>query len=95
METKKLNRYKIEFYSGEEWKNYPYNIMLEVRKLEALYAGLVSEINVNLAEKIVHKCDNTLPSLYPDYSGKSFAENTAKESFQTLSDLPYCLITKL
>ena len=25
--TKQLNDYKIEFYSEEEWKDYPYNIM--------------------------------------------------------------------
>lgn len=100
MEIKQLNNYKIEFYSEEEWKDYPYNIMLEVRKFEGLYTGFVSDINEELAGKIIEpheKRYNDLTKKWESITYKNYKDNsswtcTAKESFQTLSELPYCII---
>ena len=71
------------------------------------YAGLVTEIPEKLAEKIVSSWqDYESLSLdvsyngYIDYKSSSNYEYAkypfmeAKQSFQTLSDLPYCVITK-
>ena len=111
METKQLNGYKIEFYSEEEWKSdkdgFPIYFNIGFLFGNNHYAGLVSEINEELAEKIVDDWQdygllslNVIYSGYKDYKQTQTYEydlypfNTAKESFQTLSDLPYCVIIK-
>ena len=72
-----------------------------------IYAGLATEIPEELAEKIVSSWqDYESLSLdvsyngYRDYKSSSTYEyakypfRDAKQSFQTLSNLPYCVITK-
>ena len=72
------------------------------------YAGLATEIPEELAEKIVSswQCYESLSldviyNGYIDYKSSSHYEyakypfRDAKDSFKTLSDLPYCVITKI
>lgn len=103
----KLNGYEIEFYSQTEWDTMsisgtnernvlPIGIPLKNCTKELLkceYIGLCSEIPEKLAKKIV--------SVDFEYSifrnGKiiTFSGHTAKEHFQTLSELKYCIIHKI
>ena len=107
METKQLNNYKIEFYSEEEWNklristtNIIYKDVEEgiVCIYNPKYAGLVSDISEELAELICKNDMNFCESincndiLYINYQTKRHNLYTAKESFQTLSELPYCVI---
>lgn len=110
MEIKQLNGYKIEFYSEGEWKisKTEYSASIKLTSMSRYlggdsnkipHAGLVSEISEELVEKIVE--GRYRNGLYPDYTVEEPDEcmiyriSTAKESFQTLSDLEYCVITKL
>ena len=122
METKQLNGYRVEFYSGEEyyegyqssthdnlWVIPALNEIDYVRKLNGIiqYAGLATEISEELAERIVDKITEddwdeielSLPieerfSGYRDYQDRAYSCETAKDSFKTLSNLPYCVIIK-
>ena len=116
MTTKQLNGYRVEFYSEEEWEGEPLNIFSwsggismidKIKRVISDYAGLVTEIPEELAEKIVSSWqDYESLSLdvsyngYRDYKSSSTYEyakypfRDAKQSFQTLSNLPYCVITK-
>ena len=74
---------------------------------KAEYYGKVSDISEELAEKIVDKIniidrvciDGSLYDTtdYFDYYINKYSDNIkeAKESFQTLSELKYCVITKI
>lgn len=115
METKQLNGYKIEFYSEEEWneelpiyRTKGIQIICESDENTFEYAGLVSEINEDLAEKIVDKHQynkldrfGNILVMYKDYGFEKvnneelFDIDFAKQSFQTLSNLEYCVITKM
>jgi hypothetical protein len=104
METKQLNDYKIEFYSKREWgsdmeiNGVPLHMYLKNPMMTVtLYLGLVSSISEELAEKIVDKADIDMYMNYKESNEiKSWYNcHTAKQSFETLSDLPYCVITKL
>ena len=110
METKQLNNYKIDFYSKEEFREFSitkqidnsYNVAFGDRFNNAgetycSYAGLVSEIPEELAEKIVDKSEGREDVMcFKDYSKeKHFTCSNPKQSFQTLSELPYCVITKI
>ena len=72
-----------------------------------LYVGLATEIPEELAERIVDKITEddwdeielSLPieerfSGYRDYQDRAYSRETAKDSFKTLSNLPYCVIIK-
>jgi hypothetical protein len=111
METKQLNSYNIEFYSKEEWnQDYIENVtkvgedkILDIYNNHNEYAGLVSDISEELAEKIVdlhekryNELTNKWESItYKDYKDKLSWTCTAKQSFQTLSELPYVVISKI
>ena len=61
----------------------------DIEEANCFFEGKVSEIPEELAEKIVDSY-----GLYKDYSDSVMRFNIAKQSFQTLSDLPYCVIIK-
>ena len=96
METKELNNYKIEFYSDKE---YYESCTLTQSNMRDEYAGLVIEIPEELAEKIVDESWGLPITTYKDY--RTLIEKDeetifeAKQSFQTLSDLKYCVVTKI
>ena len=93
METKELNNFKIEFYSEKEWNKVGSYIGIQINYPNNKYAGLVSDISEELAEKIV---DKNTKDTYKDYHYDSWTWiYAAKQSFQTLSDLEYCVITKI
>jgi len=71
------------------------NNFIEIYKL-SIYVGSVSDIQEELAEQIVDKTPQLQESyrLFDDYTGETLGCETAKESFETLSDLPYTIITK-
>ena len=60
------------------------------------YAGLVSDISEDICKKVIdwlpHRHQNY--DLFYEYPDKGFTNKctNAKESFQTLSNLPYCVI---
>ena len=94
METIELNNYEIKFYSEEEYyKGY------EIPLNSIQYAGLVSDISEDICKKVIdwlpHRHQNY--DLFYEYPDKGFTNKctNAKESFQTLSNLPYCVITKI
>ena len=66
--------------------------------LNCEYVGLATEIPEELAERVVDESWGLPVTTYKDYrtpiekDGETIFE--AKDSFQTLSDLPYCVITK-
>ena len=102
METKKLNRFKIEFYSEEEFKNCiksnEYDELKVERNITILskitdYAGLVSEIKEELAKQIIK--GSYLNFKQPFWNANTGYLPTAKESFKTLSDFPYCVISQI
>ena len=101
METEQLNNYKIEFYSEEEYKEHLENVdngIITLKHSKGLIEhGLVSDISEELAEKIVERSPQLENGyrLWNDYNDKLLGLETAKQSFQTLSDLPYCVITKI
>ena len=85
-----------------------YNILKGIIDNTLLYNGLVSEVPEELAEKIVDKHQynqidrfGNLLVMYKDYGFEKvnneelFDIDFAKQSFQTLSDLPYCIINKI
>lgn len=89
MESKQLNGYDIEFYSKDEYCDLP--MYTDRSRLDdKVYVGLVSDISEELAETIVDSY-----GLFMDYIINAIHLETAKQSFRTLSDLPYCVITKL
>ena len=61
----------------------------DMEEANCFFEGKVSEIPEELAERIVDSY-----GLYKDYSDSVMRFNIAKQSFQTLSDLPYCVIIK-
>ena len=93
MESKKLNGYEIEFITKYEYCNLP---MYEDRDWlnDKIYVGLVSDISEELAEKIVDFIHDDIGGGYKEYNDIGY-KYTSKQSFQTLSDLPYCVITKI
>lgn len=79
----------------------------DMEEANCFFEGKVSELPEELAEKIVDKITEddwdeielSLPieerfSGYRDYQDRAYSCETAKDSFQTLSDLPYCVIIK-
>lgn len=102
------NNYKV--CGTNERNRLPIGIPINCCSKELLnceYVGLVTEIPEELAEKIVSSWqDYESLSLdvsyngYRDYKSSSTYEyakypfKNAKDSFKTLSDLPYCIITK-
>lgn len=78
------------------------------REPNTKFAGLVSDISEKLAEKIVDKHQynqidrfGNLLVMYKDYgfervnNEELFDIDFAKQSFQTLSDLRYCVVSKV
>ena len=70
--------------------------------LHNLYTGKVEDISEELAEKIVEYSDEHADEywrVYKDYREKEHPYITdiqfAKQSFQTLSELEYCIINKI
>jgi len=99
-EEEKLNtKYEYE----DAWINkIEYDARVAFMKGKLLYTGKVSEINEELVKKVV---DIYQEGAYFEgyweiqgYKGYEYAEypcyDTAKDSFETLSKLPYCVITK-
>ena len=79
----------------------------KIKRVISDYVGLVTEIPEELAEKIVSSWQyyeslslDVIYNGYIDYKSSSKYEyakypfRDAKQSFQTLSDLPYCVIIK-
>jgi hypothetical protein len=97
METKQLNGYKIEFYSFKEYSEILSNNLRGKNIDLGIYAGKVSEISEELAGSIVEFVHGVNNIGYRDYLIKTMVstKDTAKESFQTLSDLEYCVINKI
>ena len=101
MESKKLNGYKIEFYSEEEYEQHKIDVLegkYEWKDLkDVVVHGLVSDISEDLAEKIVDSTDwfGKNNKSYRDYNNDLILKDTAKQSFQTISKLSYCVITKI
>ena len=109
MEIKQLNNYNIEFYTEENYlffKERPIRLEFhsshddnKVIATSVTYSGKVENISEELALKII----DTIPDrnqdylLFYEYPDKGFTNKckNAKQSFQTLSDLPYVVITKL
>lgn len=97
MEIKQLDNYKIEFLTDEEYCNLPMYSNREWLK-DKLFIGNCDDISEELASKIV---DNLFGNSYKDYQNPNkgsyapgYTLDTAKQSFQTLSDLLYCVIFK-
>lgn len=111
MKSIELNGYKIEFYSEEEWNEpidfdngwgtIGENIIQYQEEHNQDYIGLVNEISEELCEKIVKKdmnfCESTNCNdiLYINYQTKRHNLFNSKQSFKTLSELEYCIISKI
>ena len=84
-------KYNIKFITMDEWLNTDINNI--ALNDNFIYAGSVENVNEILAEKIV---DKTLSGLYKNYKPSIvYSFHTAKQSFQTLSKLPKCIISEL
>jgi hypothetical protein len=111
METKRLNNYKIDFYTEEEW-NEPINfdsgwgrvgenILQYQEENKQDYVGLVLDINEELLDDIIDNSDFideqrcNCGERDTCYYCNRIWDSSKLELFQTLSDLPYCAITKL
>ena len=68
----------------------------DIEEANCFFEGKVSEIPEELAERIVDKTPQLEDGvrLYEDYTECSLGFETAQESFQTLSNLPYVIIIK-
>lgn len=94
MEVKKLNGYKIDFYSEEEWNEDIYHNLFIVAEPFCNYAGLVSEISEELTDKLVDS--SFYKSKIKNEKQIIVSGHSSKDNFiYTLSDLPYCVITKI
>jgi hypothetical protein len=97
MKKIELNGYNINFYSEKEWFG------TGIRgNINHLYHGLVSEIPEKLAAKIVDinynriNVNGYIASVkygYKDYKDDNQSHASPIKSFETLSELPYCVIT--
>jgi hypothetical protein len=98
MDTKELNGYKIIFYTDDEYDNLP---MYQDRTWldDKLFVGNVSGAYKELCELIIdsdfYETINGIQNTFYNYKTEYFDEITPTQSFQTLSDLLYCSITKL
>ena len=82
-------KYNVKFITKDQWLNTDINNITSNNN--HVYAGSVENVNEILAEKIVDKDIDE----YVDYKNVLQICFTAKQSFQTLSDLPKCIISKL
>lgn len=100
MESKKLNGYKIEFITKDEYCNLP---MYENRDWlnDKVYVGLVSDISEDILDNIFDNSDFIdekqcqCGERDTCYYCNSIWNSSKLELFQTLSKLAYCVITKI
>lgn len=97
-EIVELNNYSIEFMDSFEYKQHILDIYYgktEWKDLKDVFThGKCSDIPESIANKIVDKTGTILGGYinYKDENNMLTIKDSAKESFQSLSNLEYCVI---